>query len=267
MTIPRLFCDGACAPTNPGPMGIGVAVVDDAGALVHSISRALGNGTNNIAEHAAIEAAVDLVRDRGWIGASIFSDSQLAVKQLRGEYAVAADHLAPTVRRVSAKIAAVRASIAWVPREQNVLADALSKRALTGNVFPLDAAGVVAQAERALEHLSGEPDLVRVTRFTIEHLAQAPEAVADVLFDLKMGRSRHSTASEEIARFDARLKHGADAVSGMEAVVATRSPATRLKALRWAARGLAPALVCAKLSVEKAATVAYRQRNQGGPVA
>jgi ribonuclease HI len=245
-------------------MGIGVAAFDDQGRSLATISRNLGRGTNNIAEHAALEAAVDLVREHGWRDVVICSDSQVAVKQLLGEYAVSAEHLQPVVRRVTAKVALVKARLEWIPREQNTVADALSKRAVQPSIFPAALSDVVAQAQRAIASLNNDADLVSVMECVVERIEAEPESVSDALRELRLGRSRYSTEPEDSARLSATIRHGAEAVDAMEAAIATRSPATRLKGLRWAARGLAPALVVAKLIIEKAATIAYRQRNQGG---
>src|SRR5262245_26159540 len=55
-----VYTDGACSG-NPGPMGIGLVVID--GSSRHEVSEFLGQGTNNIAELVAIERALDVLSD------------------------------------------------------------------------------------------------------------------------------------------------------------------------------------------------------------
>lgn len=250
-------CDGACDP-NPGRMGIGVAFFDDAGETLATIARDLGQGTNNRAEYAAVEAALDLARDRGWSQFELRTDSQLVVRQLLGDYAVNDESLQPIHRRVRAKANALGVRIVHIPREQNVVADALSKRALRPNVFGQHAAEVRAQAERALAHVARDPDLHRITVFTIAHVEREPDLVVDHLLKLRLGVSKYSRYPLDVARFDAGMIHGKAEIAALEATLSPRSPETQLKGLRWAARGLAPALVAAKLEIEKAATLPYR---------
>lgn len=257
------FCDGACNP-NPGNMGIGVAMVV-AGDVVATISEQRGEGTSNIAEYLAVEAALNLSHERGVRSPQLRTDSQLIVQQLLGKYAVQHPDLIPLSRRVRAKLEAFGATLEWVPREQNTHADRLSKRALKPLLLD-DPAGVVAQAQTALAHLSGEELLREITLLAIDHATDRPDLLHDALLDLRIGRSAHSNDTEEVARFYARTIHGKQPVEEMEVSLSDRSPATRLKALRWAARGLAPALVAAKLTLEKAATLPYRQRNQGAAI-
>lgn len=86
MTL-SLYCDGA-SRGNPGPSGAGVVLLDENGEEILELSRYLDNGTNNEAEYQALvrglEAAADLSAKR----IDIFLDSELVVRQLRGEYKV-----------------------------------------------------------------------------------------------------------------------------------------------------------------------------------
>jgi ribonuclease HI len=85
--------DGAAQPTNPGPMGIG-ALLKHGEEVVWRVSKAIGDGTNNIAEWRALialmEAAVNL---RCW-HLTVYGDSELVIKQCLGVYKVKAEHLA-----------------------------------------------------------------------------------------------------------------------------------------------------------------------------
>jgi len=122
--------DGA-ARGNPGPAGIGV-VLGEAGAPPREeIARYLGRATNNVAEYQALLAALERLRALGFTSAQIASDSELLVKQMRGEYRVTSPHLRPlhaAARRLAAGFAPFE--IRHVPREANASADALANRAI-----------------------------------------------------------------------------------------------------------------------------------------
>jgi ribonuclease HI len=90
-----IFTDGG-ARCNPGPAGIGVIVMKN-GEEIISFGRYIGNATNNVAEYSALVEGLKSLHDIN-IGKDetvvCYSDSELMVKQLNGEYAVRKDHLA-----------------------------------------------------------------------------------------------------------------------------------------------------------------------------
>jgi ribonuclease HI len=249
----KFYCDGACNP-NPGPMGIGVAMLDDAGELVASVSRALGEGTNNVAEFEAVLAALHLARTHGIEAPQIFTDSRLIVEQIFGRYTVSAVHLQGLRNRAAAEVQSAGALLSWIPREENELADRLSKRALAPAVLP-PAAVVIAQVERARPHLGTENAMREASLAVLQHIDSAPEIAEEALLRARFGYNGRD--AENLARFNARVRHGAEAVAAMEHAVANRSEKTRLKALRWAGRGFPPALVAAKLALEKALSAPF----------
>ena len=89
MSIDKLIIhtDGA-ARGNPGPAAIGAIVKDEKGKLIASISRRIGITTNNQAEYKAIIAALEKAVSLGARYASLYSDSELVVKQINGRYKV-----------------------------------------------------------------------------------------------------------------------------------------------------------------------------------
>jgi ribonuclease HI len=96
-----IYTDGACSG-NPGPMGVGVVILD--GAERRELSEYLGIGTNNIAELTAIERALDAVpaeaRDRPVV---VHSDSSYAIGLLTQSWKAKAN--AELVGRLRAKAA------------------------------------------------------------------------------------------------------------------------------------------------------------------
>lgn len=95
----KIHIDGA-ARGNPGPSGYGVHAADQDGNTTEEAFGFLGNQTNNYAEYTAMIAALNLALLRGWKKLHVCSDSQLMVKQLRGEYKVKNPGLALLFRQV-----------------------------------------------------------------------------------------------------------------------------------------------------------------------
>lgn len=128
MTAARAWIDGA-SRGNPGEAGFGVLFERDGGR--EEITGFLGRTTNNVAEYAALVAALTHAVHSGCTELELFSDSQLLVRQLEGAYRVKAAHLVPIFLRVLAlRRDLSRFSIRHVPREENLEADALANRAI-----------------------------------------------------------------------------------------------------------------------------------------
>ena len=83
----RAYIDGG-ARGNPGPAGYGVRIEREDGTLVEELYAPLGNATNNVAEYNGLLAALRWAVDHGESDVHIRSDSELLVKQMRGEYKV-----------------------------------------------------------------------------------------------------------------------------------------------------------------------------------
>ena len=126
-----LNCDGA-SRGNPGPAAIGAVLYGPTGEEpVLEVSEAIGEATNNVAEYEALIAGLEGARDLGARRLLICLDSQLLVRQIAGEYRVRAAGLKPLFRRVQALMAEFAVvDIEHVPREKNVVADALANAAL-----------------------------------------------------------------------------------------------------------------------------------------
>ncbi len=124
--------DGA-SRGNPGPAAYAVVVTDARGTCVDSISKTLGNATNNFAEYQALLAALEYAREHERHKIRIFSDSELLVRQIEGRYRVKNATLKPLHARAMTLIRALESfSITHVRREQNQQADALANQALDG---------------------------------------------------------------------------------------------------------------------------------------
>jgi ribonuclease HI len=122
--------DGA-SRGNPGHASYGYAVLDPAGTVLHTGCGYIGIGTNNVAEYTALREALKFVLERGISSVEIRSDSELLVKQLKGEYKVRAPHLAllhEECRNLLRRLGWYE--IKHVPRAKNKLADQLANEAL-----------------------------------------------------------------------------------------------------------------------------------------
>ena len=116
-----------------GRMGVGGVLYAPDGA-VHTLAQALpGQGCNNEAELRALIAVLDALRQHGARRIHVWGDSDLAVRQLRGEHLDKAQRLAPLREQMRALAQGFEAVAAtWVPRQRNGRADALAAQALRG---------------------------------------------------------------------------------------------------------------------------------------
>ena len=122
-------CDGA-SRGNPGPAAIGATIKDESGQLITSISRRLGHTTNNQAEYRAVIAALEEAAKLGAARVALFCDSELVVKQLKGQYRVkneALKRLYQQALKLSGQFQEFKVS--YVPRHRNREADALANKA------------------------------------------------------------------------------------------------------------------------------------------
>lgn len=116
---------------NPGPAAYGVVLRDSSGKIVAELGEYLGIQTNNIAEYSALLAALDYVQREKIASLRILSDSELLVKQMRGQYRVKNPDLRALYDRAQAMVRKLeRFSIAHVLRGSNKDADRLVNQVL-----------------------------------------------------------------------------------------------------------------------------------------
>lgn len=124
-----IYSDGG-ARGNPGPAAIGV-VISSQDEIVATISRYIGETTNNQAEYQAIIAGLEKVLEYKAEIVECFLDSELVVKQLRHEYKVKNKDLATLfVKAHNLSLQFKKISFNHVPREENKAADKLVNEAL-----------------------------------------------------------------------------------------------------------------------------------------
>jgi len=116
---------------NPGPAAYGVVIRDGRGETVARLKKYIGQSTNNVAEYFGLIAALDYAHSHGVRALRIESDSELLVKQMRGQYKVKSGDLRPLFERARKMASALESfRIQHVYREQNREADALVNQAL-----------------------------------------------------------------------------------------------------------------------------------------
>jgi ribonuclease HI len=116
---------------NPGPAAYGVVIRDGSGAIVARLKKYIGQNTNNVAEYFGLIAALDYAQTHGVRSLRVESDSELMVKQIRGQYKVKSADLKPLFERASKMAQGFESfRIEHVYREQNREADALVNQAL-----------------------------------------------------------------------------------------------------------------------------------------
>lgn len=116
---------------NPGPAAYGVLIRDARGEVVAQLKKYIGRMTNNVAEYYGLIAAMDYAQSHGIRALRVESDSELLVKQMRGQYKVKSADLQPLFERAKKMSQAFDVfRIEHVYREQNREADALANDAL-----------------------------------------------------------------------------------------------------------------------------------------
>jgi ribonuclease HI len=118
---------------NPGPAAIGVVVSDGDGAVLEERGERIGAATNNVAEYRALLLGIERAAELGASELELVGDSELIVRQVKGEYKVKDANLRELHAAVKRALAPFeRWSIRHVRREQNAEADRLVNEALDG---------------------------------------------------------------------------------------------------------------------------------------
>lgn len=123
--------DGA-SRGNPGESGIGVVLRSIDGSLVAEYHAYLGRSTNNRAEYAALLAGLHLAVKHGCTHLTVFSDSELMVRQVQGLYKIKDAELrkrADEVRSL-ARARRIELELKHIDRSENAEADRLANRAI-----------------------------------------------------------------------------------------------------------------------------------------
>jgi ribonuclease HI len=121
----RVNVDGG-ARGNPGPAAIAAVVQDGDGEVLEERSEAIGRATNNVAEYRALLLGIERAAALGAKRLELVGDSELIVRQVKGEYKVKDEALRELNLQVRQALADFDEwSIRHVRREENSEADRL----------------------------------------------------------------------------------------------------------------------------------------------
>ncbi len=116
---------------NPGPAAAGFVLTDPAGTQLQAKGIFIGRATNNVAEYTAIVKALEAAKQIGAKRVTVFSDSELLVKQVNGEYRVKSEQLRPLFQQARKLLGEFENwKVQHVAREKNKEADKLVNRSL-----------------------------------------------------------------------------------------------------------------------------------------
>jgi ribonuclease HI len=126
----RLYTDGG-ARGNPGPAAFAYVLEAEDGTVLASHGEKIGVATNNVAEYRALVAGLEKAVELAVPEVEVVSDSELLVKQMRGEYRVKNEALRDLSRQ-AARLAGKLTKVEYrhILREHNELADRLVNEAL-----------------------------------------------------------------------------------------------------------------------------------------
>lgn len=126
----NIWTDGA-ARGNPGPAGIGFVIKDTGLTTTKEYSEFIGVATNNVAEYKALISCLKYVTSQELVKRiNIFMDSELVVKQIRGEYKVKNQGLIPLHREAMQLLSRLDYRISNIDRSKNKEADRLANEAI-----------------------------------------------------------------------------------------------------------------------------------------
>ena len=134
-TCLTIFTDGV-ARGNPGEGGFGVIIKGGDESVLEELGGYLGVTTNNFAEYSALIAALKAAIKYQVEKINVYSDSQLMVRQLNGQYRVKSESLLPLhneAKRLKSVLGNV--IISYIPREKNKEADVLANKAVDQRII------------------------------------------------------------------------------------------------------------------------------------
>ena len=154
---------------NPGHAGIGVVIEHSDGGKVR-IARWIGQHDNNVAEYVALMEALQYALELKAKALHVFSDSEVVVRQMKGEYACRSPRLY-SLHWVCQKLArSLQFSIAHVRREDNAEANRLANSAVRKRFTMQCESKVVSEPTAAIAvHRKSEP-ILPYLRKPIPHL-------------------------------------------------------------------------------------------------
>lgn len=132
----KVFYDGSCEPINPGGNAGAGVVIFNGDKKIHEIAKrwpASESNSNNVAEYLAVIEALEWLAENNQYDAEIVihGDNMMTVKQMNGEWKAKKGLYMSQYRKAKSLLEGFkRIRFSWVPREENYLADELSKKVI-----------------------------------------------------------------------------------------------------------------------------------------
>jgi probable phosphoglycerate mutase len=159
-------CDGG-SRGNPGPSGYGAVVEDPHGRIVARLGEFLGVQTNNYAEYSGLLAVLQWAIEKGAKHLRVVSDSELMVKQMKGQYKVASPALRPLWEEAKRRAARLdRFEMRHTLRGGNQEADRLANEAMDkgmGKAASQQVSGSATQPRSGASGVRGVGDIRPLT--------------------------------------------------------------------------------------------------------
>ena len=116
---------------NPGPSAAGFTLAKTDGTQLQAKAFFLGHATNNVAEYTAVVKALEAAKQAGAKQLTLYSDSELLVRQVNGQYKVKSEQIKPLFRQAVTLLGGFEKwKVEHVTRDKNKQADELVNRAL-----------------------------------------------------------------------------------------------------------------------------------------
>jgi len=158
------YTDGA-SRGNPGPAAAAFALSDPAGTRLQAKAFFIGRTTNNVAEYTAIIKALQAAKEIGAKELTVFSDSELLVRQINGKYKVKSEQIRPLFKQAVELLSEFENYKVWfIPRQKNKEADKLVNQALN---LERDIEAKPAPAEPQLSIINNQSSIKRPIRLGV----------------------------------------------------------------------------------------------------
>lgn len=116
---------------NPGPAAVGVVLEADDGTSLQAFGKFIGTATNNVAEYRGLIAGLEAAKAFGASNVRVMGDSELVIKQMRGEYKVKNETLKPLWEKAQSLLRGFdKREVGHNLRGHNSLADSLVNLAM-----------------------------------------------------------------------------------------------------------------------------------------
>lgn len=119
-----MYSDGG-ARGNPGPAAIGFVIYDSSYKEIYRGSKYIGKTTNNVAEYMALYFGILKLKEFKCTEVKFFLDSELVVKQMKGEYQVKKEDLQKIKKDILEELKDISWTVTHIRREKNKVADSL----------------------------------------------------------------------------------------------------------------------------------------------